>query len=153
MTVTASTVINAPADRIFAILRDPAQHPVIDGSGTVKGHPTGAAPLELGSEFGMDMKRGASYKTANTVVEFEPDRRIAWRHKAPHRWRYQLAPRPDGSTEVTETWDISYWPAVLRPGLNLLLGRKTQKGIEQTLVNLKAAAEKAGTDLGPQSTT
>jgi uncharacterized protein YndB with AHSA1/START domain len=141
MTVTASTVISAPADVIFAILTDPAQHPAIDGSGHVKGTATGAQRLQLGSEFGMSMKRGAAYKTANTVVEFEPDRLIAWRHKAPHRWRYELEPRADGGTKVTETWDISRWPAGLRQGLSLLLSGQTQKSIEQTLENLKALAE------------
>jgi uncharacterized protein YndB with AHSA1/START domain len=141
MTVTASTVIDAPAAAIFAILADPAQHPLIDGSGTVKGTPTGPRRLELGSQFGMTMKNGATYKTANTVVEFEPDKLIAWRHKAPHRWRYELEPDPSGGTKVTETWDISRWPFGVRQGLNLLLGGKTQKGIEQTLVKLKAAAE------------
>jgi uncharacterized protein YndB with AHSA1/START domain len=141
VTVTASTVIDAPADTIFAILTDPAQHPLIDGSGNVKGSPTGAARLELGSEFGMTMKQGATYKTANKVVEFEPDRLIAWRHKAPHRWRYELEADPRGGTRVTETWDISRWPFGARQALNLALGAKTQKGIEQTLVRLKAAAE------------
>jgi uncharacterized protein YndB with AHSA1/START domain len=143
MTVTASTVIDAPAAAIFAILTDPTQHPLIDGSGTVKGNAVGPARLELGSEFGMKMKNGATYKTANRVVEFEPDRLIAWRHKAPHRWRYELEPDPSGGTRVTETWDISRWPLGARQGLQLLLGGKTQKGIEQTLVKLKAVAEAA----------
>ena len=141
MTVTASTVISAPADTIFAILTDPAQHAAIDGSGHVKGTATGAQRLELGSEFGMSMKRGAAYKTANKVVEFEPGRLIAWRHNAPHRWRYELEPLADGSTRVTETWDISRWPFGLRQGLSLLLAGQTQRGIEQTLENLKALAE------------
>jgi uncharacterized protein YndB with AHSA1/START domain len=143
MTVTASTVIHAPAETIFAILTDPAQHPLIDGSGHVKGGPTGAQRLELGSEFGMSMKRGAAYQTANTVVEFEPNTLIAWRHKAPHRWRYELEPDPSGGTRVTETWDISRWPFGARQGLNLLLGGQTQRGIEQTLAKLKVAAEAA----------
>jgi uncharacterized protein YndB with AHSA1/START domain len=138
MTVTASIVIDAPAEAVFDILTDPAQHPLIDGSGHVKGTATGAQRLELGSEFGMAMKRGAAYRTANEVVEFEPGRLIAWRHKAPHRWRFELA---GGGTEVTETWDISRWPFGLRQGLDLLLGGQTQKAIEQTLVKLKAAAE------------
>ena len=142
MSRTASTVINAPAETIFAILTDPAQHQVIDGSGNVKGSPTGAQRLELGSEFGMSMKQGASYKTANKVVEFEEGRLIAWRHNAPHRWRYELATDPSGATEVTETWDTSTWPVGARQVLELLFARKTQKGIEETLVKLKALAER-----------
>ena len=32
----------------------------------------------LGSTFGMSMKLGVPYSMTNTVIEFEPDRRIAW---------------------------------------------------------------------------
>jgi hypothetical protein len=42
---------------------------------------------------------------------------------------------------VTETWDTSRWPFGVRQGLDLLLAGKTRKGIEQTLVKLKAVAE------------
>lgn len=139
--VTASTTVSAPPEAVFAILADPRQHAAIDGSGSVTEALSGPDRLELGSEFGMKMKQGASYRTANTVVEFEENRLIAWRHKAPHRWRYELEPQPDGTTRVTETWDISRWPGLLRPGLKLVLGGSTQRSIEQTLVKLKAAAE------------
>ena len=43
----------------------------------------------------------------NRVVEFEPERRIAWRHFTANRWRYELAPTADGGTTVTETFDMS----------------------------------------------
>jgi len=33
--VSATTVINAPAEAIFAVLSDPAKHPAIDGTGWV----------------------------------------------------------------------------------------------------------------------
>lgn len=137
----ASITTSAPAEVVFAILTDPAQHPRIDGSGTVKAS-RDAAPqrLELGSTFGMDMKMGAAYKIGNTVVEFEQDRLIAWRHKGLHRWRYELSPTADGGTEITETWDLTrYGPAAV--GFDLAMGTKTQAAIEATLVKLKAAAE------------
>ncbi|CAB4689675.1 MAG: dimethyladenosine transferase [Actinobacteria bacterium] len=139
--VSASTTIHAPAATIFDILADPRQHSRIDGSGNVRDAVSGPDRLVLGSEFGMGMKMGASYQTANTVVELEEDRLIAWRHKAPHRWRYELEPQADGSTKVTETWDISRWPGPGRAVLRLLLASKTQRAIEATLVKLKAAAE------------
>ncbi|MDO9496257.1 MAG: SRPBCC family protein, partial [Nocardioides sp.] len=96
--VSASTTIDAPPAAVFAILADPRQHQRIDGSGTVQGTVSGPERLTLGSEFGMDMKMGASYKIKNRVVEFDEDRLIAWRHKGLHRWRYELAPTPDGGT-------------------------------------------------------
>ena len=138
---SASITIDASPATVFAILQDPRQHPRIDGSGNVKASTSGPEKLVLGSEFGMDMKMGAPYKIGNTVVEFEQDRLIAWRHKGLHRWRYELAPTSSGGTEVTETWDISRYPGPVALGFSAALGSKTQKAIEATLVKLKAAAE------------
>lgn len=138
---SASTTVDAPPAAVFAILSDPRQHPRIDGSGTVRGSISGPERLELGSEFGMEMKQGAPYKIKNKVVEHEPDRLIAWRHVGLHRWRYELSPTNGGGTKVTETWDLSHYPLPLRLGLSAGFGKKTQKAIEETLVKLKAAAE------------
>lgn len=107
--VAVSKVIGAPPAKIFAVLTDPAKHPLIDGSGSVLRERSGA-PTRLGpgSRFSMDLKRGLPYRVTNVVVEFEEGRRIAWCHFGGHRWRWQLAPVDDGSaTEVTETFDWS----------------------------------------------
>ncbi len=138
---SASTTIAAPPATVFAILADPRQHPRIDGSGNVKDSLSGPERLELGSQFGMGMKQGASYKIKNKVVEFETDRVIAWRHMNPHVWRYELSPTADGGTAVTETWDLSTCNPVVRGVLSATFGAKTQKALEATLVKLKAAAE------------
>lgn len=114
--VSVKRVIQAPPNKIFELLADPAQHSVIDGSGTVVGakSPQGKQ-LELGDTFGMSMKMGIGYSMVNTVTEFEADRRITWQAKPPGRmgkflagrmWRYELEP-VDGGTLVTESWDIS----------------------------------------------
>lgn len=101
------TVIEAPAAEVFALLADPSRHPEIDGSNSVRGTFGTATPLTgVGDTFGMTMRIGLPYLIRNTVVEFEQDRLIAWRHLAGHRWRYALAP-VDGGTEVTETFDWS----------------------------------------------
>ncbi|MFL6062808.1 MAG: SRPBCC family protein [Marmoricola sp.] len=138
---SASTTIAAPPSVVFAILADPRQHVRIDGSGTVLATVSGPERLELGSEFGMSMKMGAPYKMKNKVVEFEPDRLIAWRHMGVHRWRYELTPTADGGTEVTETWDLSHYGAVGRRALHALFGKKTVRALNQTMVKLKQAAE------------
>jgi uncharacterized protein YndB with AHSA1/START domain len=139
--VSASTTVSAPPEVVFAILADPRQHTRIDGSGTVRDAVDGPERLELGSTFGMDMKIGAPYRTKNRVVEYDANRLIAWRHFGTHRWRYELEP-VDGGTRVTETWDLSHCngPTKLVYGL-LGYPKRHQKGIEQTLVKLKAAAE------------
>jgi uncharacterized membrane protein len=138
---SASTMIEAPAPVVFAILADPRQHPRIDGSGSVRGAVDGPDRLVLGSQFAMGMKKGAGYKTKNKVVELSEDRLIAWRHVGAHRWRYELTPTNGGGTQVTETWDLSHYGAIGRAALSALFGKGTQKAIEATLVKLKAAAE------------
>ena len=134
--VSASTIVAAPAEEIFALLADPAKHPELDGSGTVRAsRGTGPRRLELGSRFGMDMRIGLPYRILNTVVEFEESRLIAWRHFNGHRWRWELRDLGDGRTEVTETFDYSTvrFPFVLR-----LLGFPTRNraGIDATLRRL-----------------
>lgn len=106
-TVSVSRVINATPDAIFDILADPARHHVIDGSGTVQAGRSGNPErLSLGARFGMDMKMGVPYRITNEVVEFDEDRRIAWRHFGHHIWRYELEP-VEGGTRVTESFDWS----------------------------------------------
>jgi hypothetical protein len=87
---SARIVIDASAERIFSLLSDPSRHMDIDGSRTIQGNFSGPTKLELGSKFGMQMKLGIKYRILNTVVEFEENRRIAWRHLGRWRWRYEL---------------------------------------------------------------
>ena len=142
--ISASTTIDAPPATVFAIVADPQQHARIDGSGSVGAVIDGPKRLEAkGDKFTVHMKLfGVPYRITNKVVELEDDRRIAWRHFGPHRWRYELEPTDDGGTVVTETFDYSRYSAL---GAKLLqragMLRRNREGIEQTLVRLKDAAE------------
>jgi uncharacterized protein YndB with AHSA1/START domain len=135
--VQVSRVIAAPRAAIFAVVTDPAMHPVIDGSGTVRSAGRGAVErLGPGSRFGMDMHMGAPYRVSNRVVEFEQDRRIAWHNLNRIRWRYELADA-DGGTLVTESFDWSQalggrlWELTPFPG-------RARRGMEATLERLAA---------------
>lgn len=138
--VSESRIIAADPQRLFDIVADPAMHPVMDGSGTVKAARDSATPQRLtqGATFGMDMRMGAPYKITNTVVEFEEGRRIAWRHFNGHVWRYLFEP-VEGGTKVTEEWDA-------RPAKNRFLLRlsgfpeRNRKGIVATLAKLEQLA-------------
>ena len=133
-TVSVSRVIAAEPPAIFAVLVDPAQHSLIDGSGTVRQARDDHETLEMGSKFSMGMRMGVPYVIKNEVVEFEPDRLIAWRHIGHHRWRYRLEP-VDGGTRVTETFD---WSTARFPKGIEIMGypSKHPAGMERTLERL-----------------
>jgi uncharacterized protein YndB with AHSA1/START domain len=134
-TVSASTIIPARPEEIFDLLADPRRHPELDGSGTVRGSVRGPQRLYKGATFGMQMRIGLPYFVRNKVIEFEENRRIAWRHWFQHVWRYELEP-VDGGTRVTETWD--YGPAIGRRALELgKVPRLNQRNIERTLNRLR----------------
>jgi uncharacterized protein YndB with AHSA1/START domain len=134
--VSVSRTINAPAGTIFAILADPARHAELDGSEMVRGAVTTGVIGKEGESFGIRMHndRIGDYEVLNHVVEFEPDRRIAWepelvraervRNPSPpgtrsgSRWGYELRPHADGGTVVTETYECSNAPERVRKALN-----------------------------------
>ena len=122
--VEASRRIEAPAERIFAILANPQRHMDFDGSGMLRGVELDRPISNVGDTFTMKMHRlGDDYLMLNYVVEFEPDRRIFWEPApgdpsraeendpskvgipAGYRWGYILTPDGDDATVVTEVFD------------------------------------------------
>ncbi len=137
---SASILINAPAHKIFEVLADPRMHPVIDGSNSVRSVIKGPNRLTLGAKFGMNMEIGVKYRITNTVVEFEENKLIAWRHVGRWIWRYELREVSPNQTLVIESFDGTRTP------LNLWLkARKAypyaQKAVAKTLVRLKEYCE------------
>jgi uncharacterized protein YndB with AHSA1/START domain len=137
--ISVSRVIAADQQRLFDIVADPSQHPVIDGSGSVRAARSGAPDrLTEGAKFGMDMHLGTNYKILNTVVEFDEPNVIAWRHFNGHVWRYRFT-ETAGGTEAVEQWDA-------RPARNrwfLILsgfGGRNRKGMQATLERLAELA-------------
>ncbi len=159
-TVSVDRLINAPPSSIFAVVADASRHPEIDGSGSVV-RPKGAVPqrLSLGDTFDMHMKLGVPYTMKNTVIEFEPDRRIAWqtvlsgplgRFVGGRIWRYELQ-EVDGGTRVTETWDISRdkQSFFLKNGK---VGEHTAGSMSKTLERLALVTETQATETPPPET-
>ena len=116
-TVSVERVIKASPDKIFALLADAGKHASFDGSNSVNHATQDSVPLSKGSKFGMAMRGRKEtlfipYRTTNTVIEYEPDRRIAWQTTSMgglvggRIWRYELTPT-DSGTLVRETWDVS----------------------------------------------
>jgi uncharacterized protein YndB with AHSA1/START domain len=159
--ISVERVINAPAGDIFAMIADAGKHSSFDGSGTVDHSVPNVAgraapgeksqPLELGSKFGMSMRGRPEtlflpYRTTNTVIEFEPDRRIAWQTRmgplgviGGRIWRYELSP-VEGGTLVRETWDVSQDRQ--RPMLKMgAMPKQAEDGMRATLERIAAILE------------
>ena len=139
---SARIVINAPADKIFAILSNPHRHKEIDGSATIQENISGPDELVLGSKFGMKMHLGIDYRIMNTVVEYKDNELIAWRHLGRWIWRYELVNIGPQTTEVTETFDASRAPLIAKAWLSFRKAYPwTQKAVAKTLVRLKSISE------------
>ena len=126
--ISATTVIDAPAEVVFAVLADPARHAAIDGTGWVR-EPQDLRPLtEVGQTFGMAMYHpnhpDGSYRMVNQVRVFDPPRAVCW---APGytadddslqfggwTWRYDLEASGPSRTTVTLTYDWSAVPPEVR---------------------------------------
>ena len=147
-TISVERIVDAPAAQIFALIADAGKHSSFDGSGTVSHSRQPSQPLQQGSVFGMSMRgRPESlflpYRTTNTVIEFEPDRRIAWKTTmgplgliGGRIWRYELEP-VNGGTLIRETWDVSQDRQ--RPMLRMgSMPQQAEDGMRATLERIAA---------------
>jgi uncharacterized protein YndB with AHSA1/START domain len=157
--VSVSRRIDAPAGRLFALLADSANHPLIDGSGMVR-EPAGAVRLTaVGDLFRMNMHHAArgDYQMQNEVVEYQADRLLVWQpgrveHPGPdgqdvidtgwYRWGFELSPDGPGATKVTETFDCSRSPEGLRDAVRE--GEGWRDAMTASLVKLDLLAKAAG---------
>lgn len=136
----ARIIIDAPAAKIFDLLANPGRHKEIDGSNTIRSNISGPERLFLGAKFGMSMHLGIDYKIKNTVVEFEENKLIAWRHAGRWRWRYEIREIKPNQCEVTETFDGR--KSISQAWLKFRKAYPwTQMVVAKTLVRLKEAME------------
>ena len=126
--VSATTIIAAPAEAVFAVLADPAKHAEIDGTGWVR-EPVDRTPLAAaGQVFRMTMYHpnhpDGTYETANRVEVFDPPNVISWKpgYDAGDGtlgfggwiWRYDLTSAGASGTKVTLSYDWSAVPEDVR---------------------------------------
>ena len=71
--VSVSRTIEVPAEKLFDFLAHPANHPLIDGSGTLR-EGSGGVISGVGDVFTMKMCNDemGDYEISNHVVEYEP---------------------------------------------------------------------------------
>jgi uncharacterized protein YndB with AHSA1/START domain len=149
-TVSVERVIKSSPDKVFALLADAGKHASFDGSDSLNRASQPSVPLSMGSQFGMAMRGRKQtlfvpYRTNNTVIEYEPDRRIAWQTTAMggrfggRIWRYELSPA-DGGTLVRETWDVSQ-DKQKRMITSGSMPKQTEKGMSATLERIATLLE------------
>lgn len=143
LVISESRRIDAPADAIFEVLKDPTRHREFDGSTMVR---DSDAPLieAVGDRFIVRMHNDefGDYEMRSEVVAFVPGREIAWapnRHDVVeegwnHRWGWRLA--PDGNaTHVVAYFDCTRVPA---DGQRILRGGEWSRPIlSRSLENLE----------------
>lgn len=123
--IVVSKTVDKTPEQLFALLSTPARHTEFDGADMVRG-PEGSGDriTGVGDEFVMNMNNPdlGDYQMKNTVIAYEPDRKIGW---APsihpldgytdklgdvkatgHSYTWELEPSGSG-TKVTQTYDWS----------------------------------------------
>src|SRR3984885_10881730 len=127
-TVSATTIIDALAEAVFAVLADPAKHAAIDGTGWVRESLDGQPLTAAGQGFRIAMELAhhtdGNYEMANRVQVFDPPRAISWEPGQEAGdgslgfggwvWRYDLTPAQPSGTEGTLSYDWAGGPAFLR---------------------------------------
>ena len=125
-TLSATKTVAASAEKVFAVLADPATHAAVDGTGWVCDTVDGTRLTASGQIFRMAMYHpnhpNKNYETVNWVLMFDPPRTISWATGEDGDngtikfggwlWRYDLVPVDDSTTRVTLTYD---WSATSEP--------------------------------------
>jgi uncharacterized protein YndB with AHSA1/START domain len=147
--VQVTTEIGAPAAQVWAMVADLPRMAEWSPENESAVWRKGATAAEPGATFaGTNRKDKKSWNTIGTILEAEPGRVLSFRITAVGMkvavWRYTFEPTDSGCS-VTETWtdERNALIKALSKPVSGVSDRATHNraGMEQTLVNLKAAAE------------
>ena len=153
--VSVSRRIEAPAEQLFALIADSANHPLIDGSGMLREPAPSVRLSQTGDAFLMNMHHHefGDYQMRNEVVEYQAGRRLVWEpvrvatpgdaEDAPesgrYRWGYEFTPDGPGATMVTEFFDCTRSDADLRDAVKE--GEGWRDAMTSSLVKLELLAK------------
>ena len=153
--VSVTRHIEVPAERLFALVADSANHPLFDGSGMVRTPAPGVMVSGVGDAFVMDMHhdRFGDYQMRSEVVEYQAGRRLVWEPArvadpggegdAPpsgrYRWGFEFSPDGVGATMVTESFDCTRSDADLREAVSE--GEGWRDAMTASLVRLELLAK------------
>lgn len=145
--VSYSLLIQAPAEALFAVLADPHQHHLVDGSDTVRNQAFGPHRLQAGDRFSVRMRKfGVPYRlplrVTQAVAPGESHGILEWRQPTGHRWRWEFEARGPQATLVTETYDDAGQVPPVRGALRLLkIQAANAVAIRRSLTRLASHSE------------
>lgn len=142
--IQASRIIEAPVERVFALLADPDRHPDLDGSGTLRASRTHTVITEVGDVFIMDLHDEdlGNYQSQSVVITYVRDRALGWASGPVdgdpfgHTFTFTLEPDGDDRTLVTLTYD---WSAVTDEQLLAMMPRVSREDLTRSLARVAAA--------------
>jgi hypothetical protein len=152
MMITRSVQVEAPAERVWALVSDLPNMGELSPENTGGRWLAGATGPAVGARFrGANRSGWRRWSTTAEVVRCEPGRVFAFDIRAAGltvaEWGYDVTPQGEGSCTVTETWSDRRG-ALLKALGGVATGVSdrdafTATSIEQTLAAVKAAAERA----------
>ncbi len=142
--IQVSRTVEAPVERVFALIADPDRHPDLDGSETLRASRTHTVITEVGDVLIMDLHADdiGHHQSRSVVTTYVRDRALGWspgpvgRDPFGYTFTFTLEPDGDDQTLVTLTYD---WSAVTDEQLLATMPRVSREELIRTLDRLVAA--------------
>jgi uncharacterized protein YndB with AHSA1/START domain len=142
--IQVSRIVEAPVERVFALIADPDRHPDLDGTGTLRASRTHTVITEVGDVFIMDVHAHdiGRNQSQSVVITYVRDRALGWapgpvdRDPFGHTFTFTLEPNGDDQTLVTLTYD---WSAVTDEQLLATMPQVSKEELSRSLDRLAAA--------------
>ena len=142
--IQVSRIIEAPVERVFALLADPDRHPDLDGTGMLRASRTHTVITEVGDVLIMDLNTEdhGAYQAQSVVTTYVRDRALGWSPGPvdgdPFGDTYTFTLEPDGNdlTLVTLSYD---WSAVTDEQLLAMMPQVSREDLTRSLDKLAAA--------------
>jgi fatty-acyl-CoA synthase len=144
MRIEEAVTIEAPRERVWKLVEDPAEYPaLLDWVTTFAPHDAEREP-GVGARYDMRVRVGsANVGGLVEIVEYDPDCDIVWTSVSGVEQRGRLRVRPDSDTRTRLTMRVSYGApgALLGTLAELLSVPQVSASIRRSLLNVKREAE------------